>query len=70
MNNKLTSDKTYLQRVLKLAGYYTGKIDGIAGKLTQNAVALWEKEEQEARAVYGEFDERTENNLTTIIPAA
>lgn len=31
MDKKLTSDKVYCQRLLRLAGYYHGQIDGIIG---------------------------------------
>lgn len=70
MNNKLKEDKIYLQRLLRLAGYYNGKIDGIVGTMTQKALDIWEKEEKDAQALYGIFDARTENNLTSLLPVA
>ena len=33
----IQQDTIFWQRMLRLAGYYTGKIDGISGKLTRKA---------------------------------
>lgn len=37
----IQKDTIFWQRMLRLAGYYTGKIDGISGKLTRKAEDAW-----------------------------
>ena len=59
----------YEQRLLKCAGLYEGKIDGLWGKLTQRA-------EEAAAALYsqiaddygGMLDKRSERNIKTLLP--
>ncbi len=60
-------DKKYWQRLLRLAGYYTGKIDGIRGKLQIAAEQKWEQAEADAKR-HGTFDTRTETKLATLLP--
>lgn len=66
----LTSDTKYWQRLLRLAGYYTGKIDGIRGPLQRAAETQWDLDTIQAINTYGELDSRSEQNLATLIPAA
>lgn len=66
----IRKDKKYWQRLLRLAGYYTGKIDGIRGPLQCKAEQEWDKAAKHEKAKYGTFDERTEENLETLIPQA
>lgn len=69
MNAKLTTDIKYLQRLLTFAGYPCGKIDGIRGKKTNSAAYLWLMDEEKHKVAYGTYDDRTESNLTTLIPS-
>lgn len=71
MNQKIRQgNPRYLQRILNLAGYNAGKVDGVIGAKTLAAIAAWEAAEQEAIRQYGKYDDRTESNLSTLIPAA
>ena len=67
---EIKHDVKYWQRLLRLAGYYTGKIDGIRGKLQASAEQKWESEAAAAKEQYGEFDARTEANIATLLPSA
>lgn len=63
----------YRQRMLRLAGYYDGEIDGIAGKLTRAAEKAWDAEVARYKAMYDEvciFDDRSEKNILTLLPRA
>ncbi len=66
---EIKHDVKYWQRLLRLAGYYTGKIDGIRGKLQAAAEQKWEQAEADAK-LHGTFDPRTEAALCTLIPEA
>lgn len=68
MNSNLTKDAKYLQRILNFAGYNCGAVDGIIGKKTVAAIEMWDKDEKAAAKEYGLFDERTERNLSTLLP--
>lgn len=59
---ELKKDAVSLQRVLKVDGFYTGRIDGIAGPKTRAALARFE---QELAALKQQMplDERSEKNL-------
>lgn len=65
-----TDDVKYWQRLLRLAGYYRGNIDGLRGPLQREAEAMWDAAVQKAKNDFGEFDSRTEGNLGTVLPAA
>lgn len=67
---EIQSDVRYWQRLLRLAGYYTGKTDGIVGPLTRAAEAKWIAAAQAAKEKYGTFDERSERNIATLVPKA
>ena len=68
--SELKRDRKYWQRLLRLAGYYHGKIDGIIGKQSKAAEAMWDADVNKALNEFGRFDDRTEQNLATLIPAA
>lgn len=67
---EICEDVRYWQRLLRLAGYYTGKIDGIRGPLQRAAEAQWDHDTEQALRTYGELDSRSEQNIATLIPAA
>lgn len=67
---EIQADVRYWQRLLRLAGYYTGKTDGIVGPLTRAAEAKWIAAAQAAKEKYGTFDERSERNIATLVPKA
>ena len=66
----IQKDVRYWQRLLRLAGYYTGKTDGIVGPLTRAAEAKWSEDARAAKEQYGTFDERSERNIATLLPKA
>lgn len=68
--DELKKDTRYWQRLLRLAGYYTGKIDGIRGPLQRAAETAWDTAVEQALRQHGEYDPRTEQNLSTLIPPA
>lgn len=63
-------DIIFLQRFLKSAGFYTGKIDGIWGPKTDAAVNAFEERSEQIAATLGKFDARTERNILTLHPKA
>jgi peptidoglycan L-alanyl-D-glutamate endopeptidase CwlK len=63
-------DIIFLQRFLKSAGFYTGKIDGIWGPKTDAAVNAFEVRSEQIAATLGKFDARTERNTLTLHPKA
>lgn len=63
-------DTKFWQRMLKLAGYYTGRIDGLRGVLQEAAEEKWAQEEYAAKQEYGTFDDRSEQNIATLLPSA
>lgn len=68
--NEIKKDAKYWQRLLRLAGYYTGSIDGIKGRLQIAAESRWADDVAIAQVNYGVFDSRTEGNVETLIPEA
>lgn len=66
----LEQDALDWQRQLKFAGFYEGKLDGIAGRLTRLAVAEWKESHNQLREKFGHVDARSENNLLTLQPLA
>lgn len=67
---EIKRDTKFWQRMLKLAGYYTGRIDGLRGVLQEAAEEKWAQEEYEAKQEYGSFDDRSEQNIATLLPGA
>lgn len=68
--NEIRRDTKFWQRMLKLAGYYVGHIDGIRGVLQEAAENKWLHEEYMAKEEFGTFDDRSEQNIATLLPAA
>lgn len=68
--SEIKRDRKYWQRLLRLAGYYHGQIDGIIGKQSRAAQAVWDADVAAGIAKFGSFDERSEKNLATLIPTA
>ncbi len=68
--DEIRKDTKFWQRLLKLAGYYTGAIDGIRGVLQEAAETKWEQAEYKAKQEFGVYDERSEKNIATLLPAA
>lgn len=54
------------QRLLNLAGFKAGKVDGIVGPRTQAAYERWRAAEPEL----GDVDERSAKNIRTMLPEA
>lgn len=61
-------DIVFRQRMLRFAGFYDGRIDGKRGRRTRAAEELWEKEFIAIRRAHCTGDERTENNIYTLLP--
>lgn len=57
-----------LQRLLKFAGFYEGKLDGITGPLTRAAEQAWREDHEQLADRFGRFAERTETQLLTVVP--
>ena len=69
--DELRADVRYWQTLLRFAGYDCGVVDGIRGRRTQAAEELWFGDARRFCLEFGGvFDERTEANLATLIPAA
>ncbi len=64
----LKQERRYWQRLLRLAGFYHGKTDGILGKQSRAAEAEWLAAAEAIKAELGTFDPRTEQNLATLLP--
>jgi peptidoglycan LD-endopeptidase CwlK len=61
-------DVIFLQRILRSAGFYLFKIDGLYGPKTKAAEdAFWTSSAKIARE-FGSFDPRTEGNLLSLQP--
>ena len=68
--SEIRRDTKFWQRMLKLAGFYVGRIDGIRGVLQEAAETKWAQAEYEAKQEFGTFDERSEQNIATLLPSA
>lgn len=66
----LQKDTFYWQRLLRLAGYYHGAIDGIPGNGTWAGEERWATDADRYKMETGRFDERTERNISTLLPEA
>jgi len=64
------NDVMFLQRFLKSAGLYDGKIDGIFGPKTNTGVDTLDSMSADIARELGTFDARTERNLVTLQPGA
>jgi len=71
MSNRLFEDDvTFLQRLLKSAGLYTDKIDGVWGKNTDTAVDAFENNFVTIAGSLGTFDARSERCIHSLHPMA
>ncbi|RFS24695.1 peptidase M15 [Chitinophaga silvatica] len=66
----LKTDILFYQRLLKSTGFYTGKLDGKWGPLTDAADNAFTAQSQQIALQYGTFDPRSESNIVTLIPKA
>src|SRR5262245_42202829 len=64
------TDILFKQRLLAVAGLYTGDLDGLWGKQSEAADAAWLAAFDKFAANYGKFDTQTERNIMTLLPAA
>lgn len=64
------SDPYFAQRFFSCAGLYTDTIDGIYGKNSIKAEADFNKLFVKYAEQYGRFDDRTEGNISTLLPKA
>lgn len=66
---EIKKERKYWQRLLRVSGYYTGEIDGIRGPLQKAAEAAWEQTCEFLKRI-GTFDQRSEENIATLLPSA
>ena len=60
----LQKDTFYWQRLLRLAGYYHGAIDGIPGNGTRNGTERWSTDADRYKMEIGCFDAVSYTHLT------
>lgn len=71
MSNRLFEDDViFLQRLLKCAGLYTDRLDGVWGKNTDTAVDAFENNFVTIAGSLGTFDARSERCIHTLNPKA
>jgi peptidoglycan L-alanyl-D-glutamate endopeptidase CwlK len=66
----LKADVLFYQRLLKAAGFYKKKLDGVWGSGTDAADAQFLEQSQAIAAQFGSFDSRSESNIITLLPKA
>jgi peptidoglycan L-alanyl-D-glutamate endopeptidase CwlK len=59
-------DAVFLQRFLRLGGYYKADINGLFGPKTQTALQEFQADSQIAQNEFGTLDARTETNIATL----
>lgn len=64
----IKGDILFAQRLLSSCGLYTGKLDGSYGDLTRKAEDAFNKLFVKYAEQYGRFDDRTEANISTLLP--
>lgn len=64
----IKGDVLFAQRLLSSCGLYTGKLDGSYGDLTRKAEDAFNKLFVKYAEQYGRFDDRTEANISTLLP--
>lgn len=69
-NEMRGKEPKFWQRVLRLAGYYKGHIDGICGPLQEAAEFAWQRASIALAQQEGSFDVRSEDNILTLMPPA
>jgi len=71
MSHQLFSDDVeFYQRILRIAGMYTGDIDGIWGPATDAADQQFAAEYAAIKDQLGSFDARSEGNIQALLPQA
>lgn len=60
-------DSVFLQRFLKVGGYYKHDVDGLVGPLTKQALDLFEADTANVKAELGAFDKRTETAIGSML---
>lgn len=63
-----TQDVLFTQRLLSSCGLYHGELDGDFGPITKKAEEDFEALYQAYKTQYGEFDSRSERNISTLLP--
>jgi peptidoglycan LD-endopeptidase CwlK len=63
-------DVLFQQRLLKCAGLYAGRLDGLWGTKTDAAHRAFEESFRKIRERHAEFDSRTETKLRGLLPKA
>lgn len=66
---KITTDVRTDQRLLNLAGYGAGTVDGIVGPRTRAAYDRWAADVAAVKAETPEPDKRSAGNLSSLLPA-
>lgn len=66
--DEFTKDTRQRQRELKLAGLYSGKVDGIDGPKTRAGWDRWQLQVVQAAQEGGAVDVRSEENIATLVP--
>jgi peptidoglycan L-alanyl-D-glutamate endopeptidase CwlK len=66
----IKQDTIFFQRLMKVAGLYPFSVDGSWGPKTQKASDDFDVEFRRIRALYEEFDSRSEGVIATLLPVA
>ena len=64
------TDVKFLQRFLKVAGVYQGPVDGKWSAAVDTAETAFSDQYVAIRSELGTFDNRSESNIVTLLPAA
>ena len=70
MRSCLRQISVFFQRILAVAGFYKGPLDGKLTSKVEEAQDEFIKDYEATKAKMGSFDDRTEMNIRTLIPAA
>ena len=63
-------DVLFLQRILSSSGFYNGPRNGVWSAKLDDAEAKFFAESERIKSQIGQFDQRTEKNIMSLIPAA
>ena len=67
---EIKKDRKFWQRMLREAVFYDGAIDGIRGPKQRTAETKWEAACLGLAQLHGTFDQRSEENILTLLPNA
>jgi peptidoglycan L-alanyl-D-glutamate endopeptidase CwlK len=71
MSKQLTRDEIlYLQRTCAVCGIYKGPLDGKWSSSVAESEEMLNRQRRQIREELGEFDARTEKNISTLMPPA